>query len=149
MRSLLVSAVVVLAAVAALTAGCGHATPAPGQALPPATPTMTPTAVPGLGPLALGTFPATWGGAKALRLCEDWAGLRGAYAARVQAGDTAFQLEQWFSAGAWQDAFAASGPLQVNPGYNQIAAAFGMATIGQTAGIAQARRLDAACRAAD
>jgi hypothetical protein len=141
------------AALAALAGGCTRAAPssslAPGQTPPPLTPTMTPSAVPVLGRLTFGTFRATQGGANALQLCEDWAGLRGQYVARIEAGATPFQMEQWFSSAAWQPAFHASGPLQVNPGYGEISVAFGMATIGQTAAIAQAKRLDAACAAAD
>lgn len=140
-------------ALAALAGGCGHAASssslAPGQTPPPLTPTVTPSAVPVLGKLTLGTFPATAGGISALRLCEDWAGLRGQYAARVEAGDSPFQLEQWFSSAAWRLAFNANSPLQVNPSYSEISVAFGVATIGQTASIAAAKRLDAACAAAD
>jgi hypothetical protein len=142
-----------VAVLATTAGGCGGAAPAsspgPGQTPPPIVPTVTPSAVPVLGKLTFGTFPSTWGGAKALRLCEDWAGLRGQYVARVDAGDTPFQLEQWFSSAAWQPAFAVSGPLQVNPAYSQISVAFGLATVGQTASIAQAKRLDTACAAAD
>jgi hypothetical protein len=139
-----------LAALAMTAAGCGSAASSPvtGQAPPPLAPAMTPTAVPGLGRLALGTFPATDGGRHALQLCEDWAGLRGQYAARVEAGATPFQMEQWFSSAAWQAPFKANSPLQDNPGYGAISTAFGMATIGQSASVAAARRLDAACAAA-
>jgi hypothetical protein len=143
----------VLGVLAVLAGGCSHAAttvpPAAGQTPAPIAPTMTPSPVPALGPLRLGVFPSTWGGANALQVCEDWGWLRGQYAARVQAGDTAFQLEQWFSGGAWQPAFTASSPLLANPGYNGISTAFGMATIGQLASIARAKQLDAACARAD
>ncbi|MGH3279627.1 MAG: hypothetical protein ACRDNW_10880 [Trebonia sp.] len=149
----LVRAAAGVAVLAAFTGGCSRAaslaSPVPGQTPPPLTPTMTPAAVPVLGTLTFGVFPETWGGANALKLCEGWAGMRGQYAARVIAGDTPFQMEQWFSSAAWQPAFSANGPLKVNPAYGDISVAFGMATIGQTAGIAEARRLDAACAAAD
>jgi hypothetical protein len=145
-----------LAGLATVTGGCGGAAPAtlypslaPGQTAPPLTPTMTPSAVPALGGLTLGPFPSTLDGGKALQLCEDWAVLRGQYAARVEAGATAFQMEQWFSSAAWQAAFKANGPLQLDPDYGGIVVAFGMATIGQSASIAAAKRLDAACAAAD
>lgn len=58
-------------------------------------------------------------------------------------------MEQWFSSAVWQPAFAANAPLQVNPAYDEIETAFGMATAGQTASIPQAKRRDAACAAAD
>jgi hypothetical protein len=142
-----------LAALAVTAAGCGAAGPssslAPGQTPPPLTPTMTPAAVPGLGKLTLGTFPSTLDGGKALLVCEDWAGLRGQYAARVEAGATPFQMEQWFSGAVWQPAFKANSPLQADPGFGAISIAFGMATIGQSASVAAAKRLDAACTAAD
>jgi succinate-semialdehyde dehydrogenase/glutarate-semialdehyde dehydrogenase len=138
---------------AAAAGGCSHAalpaSPAPGTTPPPLTPTVTPTAVPVLGTLTLGVFPATQGGADALQVCEDWAGLRGQYIARVLAGDTPAQMELWFSSAAWQPAFSANGPLKVNPAYGNISVALGMATIGQTAGVTEAKRLDAACTAAD
>jgi hypothetical protein len=143
------------AALAALAGGCTGAAPsappptASGQTAPPLTPTMTPSAVPVLGQLTFGTFPGTWTGVKALQLCEDWAGLRGQYVTRVTAGDTPFQLEQWFSGPAWQPAFAVSAPLQVIPAYSHISVTFGLATTGDTASIAQARLLDGACAAAD
>jgi hypothetical protein len=142
-----------LAVLTVFAGGCSSATlPSslvPGQTAPPLTPTMTPSAVPVLGQLTLGPFPTTKHGEDALQLCEYWAGLRGQYVARVTAGDTAFQLEQWFSSAAWQPAFVANGPLQTDPSYDEISIAFGLATTGQTAAIAQAKGLDAACAAAD
>lgn len=142
-----------LAALTALIGGCSStALPsflAAGQTGPPLAPTVTPSPVPVLGLLTLGRFPATQDGAKALQLCEDWAGLRGQYVAHVTAGDTPLQLEQWFSSATWLPAFTANSPLQVDPSYDGISIAFGLATAGQTAGITQGKRLDAACAAAD
>ena len=140
-----------LTALTAAAAGCASAgsSPAPGQTPPPLAPTMTPSAVPVLGKLTLGPFPSTLDGGKALLVCEDWAGLRGQYAARVEAGATPFEMEQWFSSAVWQTAFKANSPLQDDPGFGTISAAFGMATIGQSASVAAAKRLDAACAAAD
>jgi hypothetical protein len=139
-------------ALAGLVAGCGHPSSeralALGQAPPPATPTMTPSAVPVLGPLTLGTFPSTWDGTRALNLCEDWAGLRAQYVARV-GRDTPFRLEQWFSGAAWQPAFGANRPLLTDPAYGNIDAAFGQATIPDSASVARAGVLDRACAAAD
>jgi hypothetical protein len=140
------------AALAALAAGCGHASSsqalASGQAPSPAAPTMTPSAVPVLGQLTFGPFPSTTDGTSALGLCEDWAGLRAQYVERV--GEQApRQLEVWFSSAAWQPAFSANRPLWTDPAYGQLNTAFGLATMGQTASIANARLLDRACAAAD
>lgn len=142
-----------LVLVLAVLAGCDRnpapAAPAAGQTLAPLRPTVTPAAVPALGPLRFGAFESTWSGSKALQVCEVWARLRGAYAARVLSGTSPEPLEQWFSSAVWQPAFAAAGPLQTNPGYTQISTAFFVATIGSAASIAQGKRLDAACSAAD
>ena len=133
---------------AALAAACGYApsssSPAPGLA----TPTVTPSSVPVLGKLAFGPFPATADGTQALLLCEQWAGLRGEYAYRVQA-DTAYQLEQWFSGSVWRTAFDDNRPLRVDPAYGDISTAFGLATTGQAASIWTARLLDKACATVD
>ena len=110
---------------------------------------MTPSAVPVLGPMTYGTFPATKDGESALTLCEQWAGLRGQYVAHVQAGHTAYQLEQWFSSGVWQAAYSANTPLRVDAGYSEISVAFLVATSGDAASILNARMLDRACAAAD
>ena len=137
--------------VAALAAACDHAASAspPGQTPGPATPTVTPSAVPVLGPMTYGTFPATKDGESALTLCEQWAGLRGQYVAHVQAGHTAYQLEQWFSSAVWQAAFSANTPLRVDASYGEISVAFLVATSGDAASILNARMLDRACAAAD
>ena len=77
----------VAAGVVALASGCSGASSssaAPGAALPPATPSMTPTAVPVLGKLSFGTFPASTDGLKALDMCEQWAQLRAQYVSRVK-----------------------------------------------------------------
>ncbi|HXT90693.1 MAG TPA: hypothetical protein VN714_15680 [Trebonia sp.] len=140
------------AAVAALAGGCSSAASssslAPGQTPGPTAATMTPTAVPVLGALKLGTFPATWGGTNALHLCEDWAALRADYVVHL-GSDTKYQLEQWFSSDAWQPAFNANGSLAVNPAYGGISLAFGEATTSATASIPAARQFDRACEAAD
>lgn len=142
-----------LATLAVLLGGCTSARSSPpavpSQTALPLTPTVTPSPVPVLGQLTLGPFPATRDGARALQLCEDWAGLRGQYVAHVTAGGTPFQLEQWFSSPVWQPAFAENGPLEVDPRYDEIIIAFDLATSGQTASIAQAKHLDAGCAAAD
>jgi hypothetical protein len=147
-----VAAVALAAALAALAAGCGRgAAPvdvAATSAPPPATPTMTPSAVPVLGPLTFGPFPATKDGLRALSLCETWAALRAQYVTRV-GRETPYELELWFSSTPWHPAMAANGPLWTDPAYSAINAAFGLATTGQTASVANAKRLDAACAAAD
>ena len=104
--------------------------------------------MPVLGQLTLGLFPSTGNGAQALMLCEQWAGLRGAYVARVRA-DTPYELEQWFSSTAWRQAFTANRLLRADPAYSDISTAFGLATTGQAASIASARFLDRACTQAD
>jgi hypothetical protein len=101
-----------------------------------------------LGKLTFGTFPSTWGGTNALKLCEDWAGLRAEYVARLES-DTRYQLEQWFSGPDWQPAFDAGSPLSINPAYGEISLAFGQATTTATASIAAAMQFDRACAAAD
>ena len=139
------------AALAALAGGCSRAASSsllPGQTPTPVAPTMTPTAVPVLGQLRFGTFPSTWGGTNALRLCEDWAGLRAEYVAHLRS-DTKYQLEQWFSSADWQPAFSADSPVSVNPAYGEISLAFGQATTSATASIAAAKQFDQACAAAD
>ena len=139
------------AALAALAGGCSRAASsslAPGQTPTPITPTVTPSAVPVLGQLTFGTFPSTWGGTNALKLCEDWAGLRADYVAHLKS-DTMYQMEQWFSTADWQPAFDADSPLSANPAYGEISLAFGQATTTATAGIDAAKQLDRACAAAD
>ncbi|MGH3206425.1 MAG: hypothetical protein ACRDNO_01550 [Trebonia sp.] len=147
---------VVAAAVAAVAAACSHAASptspaalAAGQTPGPATPSVTPSTVPVLGPMTYGTFPATKDGMSALRLCEQWSELRGQYVARVQAQHTAYQLEQWFSGPVWQAAFGASNPLRVDASYSEISVAFVVATSGDVASIPNAKMLDRACAAAD
>jgi hypothetical protein len=141
---------IVAVGVAVLAAACGQAasSPAAGQTPGPATPTVTPSTVPVLGPMTYGAFPATSDGSSALTLCEQWAVLRGQYVSRVRA-DTPFQLEQWFSSAVWRTAFTANGPLVTDPAYSEISTAFGVATSGEAASISSARMLDKACSAAD
>lgn len=139
--------------VTALAAACSSTSTSPPslaaeQTAAPATPTVTPTSVPVLGTLTIGTFPSTPDGLKALTVCEQWAGLRGAYVSRVRA-DTPYQLEQWFSGSQWTVAFKSANQFKTDPDYSRISASFGVATVGDTADIADARLLDQACAAAD
>jgi hypothetical protein len=142
------------AGLAALAAACGHAAPAPPAAVAlvgpttTATPTVSASAVPALGAMTYGAFPATSDGLAALALCEQWAVLRAQYVTRVLA-DTPYQLEQWFSSATWRDAFTDNKPLRTDPSYVNISVAFGLATTGDAASVANARMLDRACAAAD
>lgn len=141
--------VIVAVGAAALAAGCTAAvaaSPAPGAG--DATPTVIPAAVPVLGSMKLGTFPATEDGVAALTVCERWAGLRGDYLPAVRR-DTPFQLEQWFSSASWLPAFAANSPLKVDPRYLYISTAFGLVTEPAAASADSARQLDQACARAD
>jgi hypothetical protein len=134
---------------AALTAGCTAAVAAtPGPGAGAATPTVTPVAVAVLGPMKLGTFPATEDGVAALTVCEQWAGLRGDYVPAIRR-DTAFQLEQWFSSTSWLPAFTANSPLKTDPRYLYISTAFGLVTEPSAASVGSARDLDKACALAD
>ena len=122
---------------------------APGQsASGRATPTVTPQAVPVLGSMSYGTFPASTDGTDALIVCEQWAMLRDQYVARLRA-DTPYQLEQWFSSPAWHPAFQANSPLKTDPDYSQINAAFGLVSTGAAASVPNAKLLDKACASAD
>jgi len=140
--------------VAALAAACGHAAPVPSAAVAlvsptaTATPTVSASTVSALGVMTYGAFPATSDGLAALALCEQWAALRAQYVPRVLA-DTPYQLEQWFSSAAWHNAFVDSKPLRTDPSYVDISVAFGLASTGEAASIANARMLDRACAAAD
>jgi hypothetical protein len=138
---------VVAAGLVALACGCSGASSsslAPGAAPPPATPTMTPTAVPVLGKLTLGTFPSSTDGLKALDICEQWAQLRAQYVTMVKSS-TPHQLDVWFSGPLWNDAYADFTHLKLDPNYTAISTAFGLATIGDQATVANAVLLDQAC----
>lgn len=124
-------------AVTAAAAAAGRAVPA-----------VTPGSVPALGRMTFGTFPSSWGGTRALIVCEQWAGLRGQYVTRVTT-QTPFQLEQWFSSAAWLPAFVADGAIQDDPAFSSISTAFGLVSTAAAASIGSARYLDKACAAAD
>jgi hypothetical protein len=140
-----------MALLALLASGCGSVSPllaAPDQTPGPATPTVTPQSAPGLGSMSYGTFPASADGLNALTVCEQWAGLREDYVARLHA-DTPYQLEQWFSSPAWRPAFLANRPLKYDPDYSQINTAFGLVSTGAAASVWEAKMLDKACADAD
>ena len=141
-------------AVALLVSGCATAESsssslAPGQSPSGrATPTVSAQAVPVLGSMSYGTFPASKDGMDALIVCEQWAVLRDQYVERVRT-DTPYQLEQWFSGPAWLPAFQANRPLKTDPDYSQINTAFGLVSTGAAASVANAELLDKACATAD
>jgi hypothetical protein len=144
-----------VALVALLASGCADmrsssSSLAPGQTPYPAAAmaTVSPQPAPALGPMSYGMFPASPDGLDALTVCEQWAGLRYEYVARLRA-DTPYQLEQWFSGPAWRLAFQANRPLKTDPNFSEINAAFGLASTGAAASLANARLLDAACARAD
>jgi hypothetical protein len=140
--------------VALLVSGCvtmrsSSSSLAPGQsASGRSTPTVSPQAVPVLGSMSYGTFPASTHGMDALIVCEQWALLRDQYVGRLRA-DTPYQLEQWFSSPAWLPAFQANSPLKTDPNYSQINAAFGLVSTGAAASVPNAQLLDKACASAD
>jgi hypothetical protein len=140
---------VLVGGVVALACGCTSASSsslAPGATPPPATPSMTPTAVPVLGKLTLGTFPSSSDGLKALDMCEQWAQLRGQYVSMVKASNSQ-QLDVWFSGPLWNDAYADETHLKLDPNYSSLSTAFGLATIGDEATIVNAGLVDKACAA--
>jgi predicted small lipoprotein YifL len=141
-----------LAAAAVLSlAACGPSSPAPAAA--PASPTTpsTPAALPkaaAAGPLKLAAFPSASGGKDARGVCEQWAGLRGEYAGRT-ATDSPYQLNQWFSSAAWRKAWSDATALGNDPAYANLETAYGLATLGDAAGPANARLMDSACAKGD
>lgn len=136
------AAVLAAAAAAALAAGCASQ-PGTGQAQ------LLAASAPELGKLTLGSFPATTDGNLAQTLCQEWAGLRGDYAAQLRQ-DTPFQLEVWFSTSTpWLVAFNAESPLKADNSYIDVTTSFGLVSTAAAASIANARLLDRACAAAD
>ncbi len=138
--------------VALLASGCASgsfSSLAPGQTPQArATPTVSPRAAPGLGPMRYGTFPASTDGVEALAVCEQWATLRDQYVDRLRA-ETPYQLEGWFSGTAWQAAFQADKPLRADPDFSQIDIAFELVSTGAAASVPNGRLLDTACASAD
>lgn len=136
--------------VALVAAACSSASTTPGA--PPATPAAVPAATSApspdatLGALTLGHFPSTSDGRAAKGLCEAWAGLRNQYASNVQ-DDSPVQLNQWFSGADWQQARSEAGKLGNSAAFTTLIAAYGVATVGDTASIDTARNLDKACAA--
>jgi len=138
---------VVAASVAVLASACSGSSSTLSNGEPaPATPTVTPTAVPVLGGMKLATFPQSWNGLRALQVCEQWAMLRGEYVNRVRK-DTTLQLQLWFSSDAWLTAFNANSALKVDPTYMHISTDLGIVTAPGGSSISAARMLDASCAA--
>jgi hypothetical protein len=129
-------------------AACSSASPAasvPAPSSAPAAPAAAPTA-PALGPLTLGKFPSTADGRAAKGLCQAWANLRALYASNVD-NDSPVQLNQWFSGPDWAQARSAAAKLGNSVDWASLAAAYGVATVGDTASLATARNVDKACAA--
>lgn len=140
---------VVAATVAVLGCACSGSSSTLSNGEPaPATPSVTPTAVPVLGGMKLATFPQSWDGMRALQVCEQWALLRGEYVTRVRKENT-LQLQLWFSSDDWLTAFNANSALKVDPSYMHISTDLGIVTAPGGASIAAARMLDASCAAGD
>jgi hypothetical protein len=139
------------AGLALLVSACASTAPAATTAVVaagPARPATAPGFVAGLGRMSYGTFSSSWGGTRALIVCQQWAGLRGQYVTRVRA-DTPFQLEQWFSGAAWLPSFVANTSIKDDPAYSSVSTAFGLVSTGAAASMGSARDLDRACAAAD
>jgi hypothetical protein len=141
---------VVAIGVAVLASACTSSSSSllPGQTPPPATPSVTPTAVPVLGGMKLATFPQSWDGLRALQVCEQWSMLRGEYVTRVQK-DTTLQLQLWFSSDDWLTTFNANSALKGDPNYSHISTDLGIVTGPGAASISAAKMLDQSCAAGD
>ena len=129
-------------ALSACSAGSSASSPAASAPAPAATSAAAPDAT--LGPLTLGAFPATTDGRLAKAICQAWSGLRAQYAANAQ-NDSPVQLNQWFSGPAWDGARADAVKLGNATAYAGLEAAYGVATVGDTASVANALLLDKAC----
>jgi hypothetical protein len=138
---------VAAACVAVLASACSGSSSTLANGAPaPATPTVTPTAVPVLGDMKLATFPQSSNGLRALQVCEQWAMLRGEYVTRVRKENT-HQLQLWFSSSDWLTAFNANSALKIDPAYMHISTDLGIVTAPGGASISAARMLDASCAA--
>ncbi len=142
-RILPVAAVAALLALAACSSG---STPAPPSSVAATSHAVAAPASPDptLGPLSIGHFPATTNGRLAKGLCEAWSGLRAQYASNV-VNDSPVQLNQWFSGPDWATPRGDADKLGNAPAYTSLEAAYGLATLGDTAGIPNAEALDRAC----
>ena len=148
-RNLQVLAVngVVAALVTMLVSACSGSSSTLANGEPaPATPTVTPTAVPVLGDMKLATFPQSWDGVRALQVCEQWVLLRGDYVSRVQKENT-HQLQLWFSSSDWNSAFSANSAIKTDPTFMHISTDLGIVTAPGGASISAAKMLDASCAA--
>jgi hypothetical protein len=138
---------VVAAVVAVLASACSGSSSTLSNGQPaPATPTVTPTAVPVLGGMKLATFPQSWDGMRALQVCEQWAMLRGEYVTRVRKEST-LQLQLWFSSDDWLTAFNANSGIKTDPAYMHISTDLGIVTAPGGASISAGKMLDASCAA--
>jgi hypothetical protein len=94
----------------------------------------------------LADFPSTEDGNLARGVCDAWDRLREKYATLV-ATDSPDQLNQWFSGPAWHTAWSNANSLGDDPAYSHLETAFGLATYGDAASVANARLMDKACTA--
>lgn len=62
---------------------------------------------------------------------------------------TPYQLNQWFSGPDWAKSQNDLSQLGNDPSYTHLETAYGVATVGDMASIANARLLDKACSAGD
>jgi hypothetical protein len=139
---------VIPAAVLALAA-CSSSSPA--SSAPPASSAAAPAATSAapdatLGALTLGHFPSTSDGRVAKGLCQAWSALRVQYASKVQ-NDSPVDLTRWFSGPDWAQARTDAAKLGNSAAFASLAAAYGLATVGDTASIPNAQNLDKACAA--
>jgi hypothetical protein len=79
-------------------------------------------------------------------LCQEWAVLRVRYASKVQ-DDSPVDLTKWFSSPDWAQARSDAAKLGNSAAFASLAAAYGLATVGDTASIPNAENLDSACEA--
>ena len=155
-RKLVVGALrlALLALAALLASGCVSMSSQSSSLAPGQTPsswvtaTVSARAVPELGSMSYGTFPATTDGTSALSVCERWAELRAGYVGQLRT-DTPYQLERWFSSPTWLPAFQADNPLRTDPDFSQINTAFTLVSTAAAASAGNARLLDDACAGAD
>jgi hypothetical protein len=133
-----------LFALAACSSGSPAALPATSQAATVATAAAAPDAT--LGPLTLGHFPSTSDGRTAKGLCQAWSALRVHYASNVQ-NDSPVDLNKWFSGSDWAQARSDAARLGNAAAYSTLIAAYGVATVGDTASLDTARNVDKACAA--
>lgn len=141
---------VIPAALLALTACSSGSSPAASAPLASSAPAATTAAAVApdatLGALTLGHFPSTTDGRAAKGLCQAWSALRVQYASNVQ-NDSPVSLNQWFSGPDWAQARSDAAKLGNSAAFATLVAAYGVATVGDTASVPTAQNVDKACAA--